>query len=225
MPDTIGLFNKVAKHYDALNTFFSLGLDSRWRRRLSKEIRDSELVLDIATGTGKVAIETIKNLKRIKVIGADPSAQMLKLARGKIGSDEISGRIALCQCGAEVLPFRDDTFDAVTIAFGIRNTMDPQKSLSEMRRVLKPGGKACILEFALPQNQLFSLFYLFYFKNFLPLIGSLFGTGNEYKYLSDSTSSFPQRELFVRLMEGSGFNVEKSVELTLGVAIIYIGVK
>ena len=225
MPDTIRLFNKVAKHYDALNTFFSLGLDSRWRRRLSEEIRDSELVLDIATGTGEVAIEIIKNVKRCRVIGADPSSQMLKLAREKIGSGGITGRIALCQCGAELLPFKNNTFDAVTIAFGIRNTMDPQKSLSEMRRVLKPGGKACILEFALPRNYLFSLFYLFYFRNFLPLIGSLFGTGNEYKYLSDSTSSFPQRELFVRLMEGTGFSVEKSVELTFGVAIIYIGIK
>lgn len=225
MPDTIGLFNKVAKRYDALNTFFSMGMDSRWRKRLSDEIRGSVLVLDIATGTGEVAIETAKNMKGCRVVGADPSAQMLKLAKSKIDSGGISGRIVLSQCSAEMLPFGDNTFDAVTIAFGIRNTLDPQKSLSEMRRVLKPGGIACILEFALPRNKIFSLCYLFYFRNFLPFIGSLFGTGNEYKYLSDSTSAFPQREGFVRLMEGSGFRVEKSVELTMGVAIIYIGVK
>jgi demethylmenaquinone methyltransferase/2-methoxy-6-polyprenyl-1,4-benzoquinol methylase len=150
---------------------------------------------------------------------------MLKLAKSKIDSGGISRRIVFSQCSAEMLPFEDNTFDAVTIAFGIRNTLDPQKSLSEMRRVLKPGGKASILEFALPRNKIFSLCYLFYFRNFLPFVGSLFGTGNEYKYLSDSTSAFPQREGFVRLMEGSGFRVEKSVELTMGVAIIYIGVK
>ncbi len=225
MPDTIGLFNKVAKHYDALNTFFSLGMDSRWRKRLTDEIKGSRLVLDIATGTGEVAIETVKNLKGCRVIGADPSAQMLKLAKSKIDSSGNYRRIVLSQCSAEHLPFRDDAFDAATIAFGIRNTEDPLQSLSEMKRVLKPGGKVGILEFAIPRNKLFSLFYLFYFRNFLPFIGSLFGTGREYRYLSDSTSAFPQREGFIKLMEDAGLRPEKSIELMMGIAIIYLGVK
>ena len=225
MPDTIGLFNKVAKHYDALNTFFSLGMDSRWRKRLTDEIRGSLLVLDIATGTGEVAIETVRNLKECRVIGADPSAQMLKLAKSKIDSSGNFRRIALSQCSAERLPFRDDSFDAATIAFGIRNTEDPLQSLFEMKRVLKPGGKVGILEFAIPRNKLFSLFYLFYFRNFLPFIGSLFGTGSEYRYLSDSTSAFPQREGFIKLMEEAGLRPEKSIELMMGIAIIYLGVK
>lgn len=225
MPDTIGLFNKVAKHYDALNTFFSLGMDSRWRKRLTDEIKGSLLVLDIATGTGEVAIETVRNLKECRVIGADPSAQMLKLAKSKIDSSGNFRRIALSQCSAEHLPFRDDAFDAATIAFGIRNTEDPLQSLFEMKRVLKPGGKVGILEFAIPRNKLFSLFYLFYFRNFLPFIGSLFGTGSEYRYLSDSTSAFPQREGFIKLMEEAGLRPEKSIELMMGIAIIYLGVK
>lgn len=225
MPDTIGLFNKVAKHYDALNTFFSLGMDSRWRKRLTDEIKGSLLVLDIATGTGEVAIETVRNLKECRVIGADPSAQMLKLAKRKIDSSGNFRRIALSQCSAERLPFRDDSFDAATIAFGIRNTEDPLQSLFEMKRVLKPGGKVGILEFAIPRNKLFSLFYLFYFRNFLPFIGSLFGTGSEYRYLSDSTSAFPQREGFIKLMEEAGLRPEKSIELMMGIAIIYLGVK
>lgn len=225
MPDTIGLFNKVAKHYDALNTFFSLGMDNRWRKRLTDEIKGSLLVLDIATGTGEVAIETAKNLKGCRVIGADPSSQMLKLAKRKIDSSGNFRRIALSQCSAEHLPFRDGAFDAATIAFGIRNTEDPLQSLSEMKRVLKPGGRVGILEFAIPRNKLFSLFYLFYFRNFLPFIGSLFGTGSEYRYLSDSTSAFPQREGFIKLMEDAGLRPEKSIELMMGIAIIYLGVK
>ena len=225
MPDTVKLFNKVAKHYDSLNTFFSLGMDSLWRKRLSDEIRGAVSILDIATGTGEVAIETVRNLKGCTVIGADPSDRMLKVARNKIDSTGNNARVRLARCDAEHLPFRSDSFDAVTIAFGIRNTADPFKSLSEMRRVLKPGGKVGVLEFAIPRNKVFSPLYLFYFRHFLPFIASLFGTGVEYKYLSDSTSAFPQREKFLKLMEDAGFKTGKSIELMMGIAIVYTGVK
>lgn len=225
MPDTVKLFNKVAERYDALNTFFSLGMDRLWRKRLSEEIRGADTVLDIATGTGEVAIETVRNLKGCRVVGADPSARMLELARKKIDSTGNSGRITLIRCGAEHLPFKDCSFDAVTIAFGIRNTADPLKSLSEMRRVLRPGGKAGIMEFAIPRNRFFAPIYLFYFRNFLPFVGSLFGTGVEYRYLSESTSSFPQREGFVKLIEEAGFRAGEPIELMMGIVIIYTGVK
>lgn len=225
MPETVTLFNKVAKHYDSLNTFFSLGMDRQWRKRLAEEIRGSNLVLDIATGTGEVAIETANKLNGCKVVGVDPSAGMLGLAKQKIESRGGSGTITLAQCEAENLPFRDCTFDAVTIAFGIRNTVDPSKSLSEMKRVLKPGGKVGILEFAIPRNKYFAPVYLFYFKNVLPLVGSLFGTGSEYKYLSDSTSAFPQRESFVNLLKDAGFRPDGSIELMMGIVIIYTAVK
>jgi len=225
MPDTVGLFNRVASRYDALNTFFSLGMDSRWRKRLSDEINGPALVLDVATGTGEVAMETVRNLRECRVVGSDPSARMLDLARRKVISSGLGGRIILARCGAENLPFRNGAFDAVTIAFGIRNTADPLKSLSEMERVLKPGGKAGIMEFAIPENKLFAPIYLFYFKNILPLVGSLFGTGSEYKYLSESTSAFPQRERFVKLMEKAGFTAGKTIELMMGVVVIYVGTK
>src|SRR3990167_902401 len=225
MPDTVKLFNKVAEHYDALNTFFSLGMDRLWRKRLSDQIRGAVKVLDIATGTGEVAIETVRNLKGCRVVGADPSARMLELAGKKISATGNSGRIMLARCGAEHLPFRDGAFDAVTIAFGIRNTADPSKSLSEMNRVLRPGGRGGIMEFAIPRNKFFAPVYLFYFRNFLPFIGSLFGTGTEYKYLSESTSAFPQRESFIKLMADAGFRTGKPIELMMGIVIIYTGAK
>lgn len=225
MPETVTIFNKVAKHYDSLNTFFSLGMDTLWRRRLTQELAGSRSILDIATGTGEVAIQTVKKLSGSKVIGLDPSAQMLALAKRKIAAPGIIGKISLARGSAENLPFRDDTFDGVSIAFGIRNTGDALKSLSEMRRVLKPGGRVGILEFAIPKHRLFAPLYLFYFKNILPAVASLFGNKNEYRYLSDSTSAFPQREGFIKLMEKSGFRAEKSIELMLGIVIIYVGVK
>ncbi len=225
MPQTVPLFDKVAKHYDSLNTFFSLGMDTLWRKKLALELSGSSSILDIATGTGEVAIQMVKNLSGVKVTGLDPSAGMLELAKNKIGSSEISDQISLTQGSAENLPFTDDSFDAVSIAFGIRNTQDPAKSLSEMRRVLRAGGRAGIMEFAIPENRLFKPLYLFYFRNILPLVASVFGNRNEYKYLSDSTRAFPQREGFIELMEQSGLRVEKTVELMLGIVIIYVGVK
>lgn len=225
MPDTVNLFDKVAGRYDSLNTFFSMGMDRLWRRRLAGAVSGSKTVLDIATGTGEVAIETVDVLPEARVFGVDPSPEMLLLARKKIVSRGLSERISLARSRAEALPFKDGSFDAVTIAFGIRNTVDPALSLSEMRRVLRPGGRAAVLEFAIPRQKLFAPLYLFYFKNILPLVGSLFGTKNEYKYLSDSTSAFPQREKFLDLMEKSGLAPEKSVEMMLGIVILYTGVK
>jgi len=225
MPDTVNLFDKVARRYDSLNTFFSMGMDRLWRRRLAKSISGSKTVLDIATGTGEVAIETVDVLPEASVFGVDPSSEMLLLARKKIVSRGLSERISLARSRAEELPFKDGSFDAVTIAFGIRNTVDPALSLSEMRRVLRPGGKAAVLEFAIPRQKLFAPLYLFYFKNILPLVGSLFGTKSEYKYLSDSTSAFPQREKFLDLMKESGLTPEKSIEMMLGIVILYTGVK
>ena len=224
MPQTVQLFNKVAKHYDSLNTFFSLGMDSLWRKRLARELSGSKKILDVATGTAEVAIQMVNVLGSVKVTGLDPSAGMLELARDKVAASGKSEQISLTQGSAEDLPFTEGSFDAVSIAFGIRNTEDPLKSLGEMKRVLRPGGKAGIMEFAIPENKVFRPLYLFYFRNILPLVASVFGNRSEYKYLSDSTSAFPQRERFTELMESSGLRVEKTVELMLGIVIIYIGV-
>lgn len=222
MPETTSLFNKIAKHYDSLNTFFSFGMDKVWRKKLVEQIRGSEIVLDIATGTGEVALETVKKLKDSQVVGIDPSEQMLRFAKNKCESIE---RITLVQGYAEDLPFKNDEFNAITIAFGIRNTVKPLESLKEMNRVLKPGGKIAILEFTIPKNRIFAPIYLFYFKKFLPFIGSFFGSQKEYKYLSDSTSEFPQREKFLEIMKEAQFTPEESIELMIGTVIIYRGTK
>lgn len=225
MPETITLFDKVAKRYDSLNTFLSLGMDRLWRKRLVKEMKDSSLILDIATGTAEVALETANKLNNCYIVGVDPSSEMLLLAKKKIKTTNASSKITLAKGKAENLPFKNDTFDSVTTAFGIRNTVDPLLSLLEMKRVLKTGGKLGVLEFATPQNNIFAPLYLTYFKHVLPLVGSVFGTRKEYKYLSDSTSQFPQRKKFIELMEEAGLAPEKSIELTLGIVIIYIGIK
>jgi demethylmenaquinone methyltransferase / 2-methoxy-6-polyprenyl-1,4-benzoquinol methylase len=224
MPETKSLFNKIAEHYDLLNTLFSFGMDKSWRRRLAWEI-SGENVLDIATGTAEVPIEVVNRWDRCYVIGVDPSKKMLDLGRAKLETHEFKKKVTLVQGVAEELPFKNERFDALTIAFGIRNTVDPFKSLQEMRRVLRPGGRAGILEFAVPRNKLFSPLYMFYLRNVLPFIGSFFGKRNEYEYLADSISKFPQRSSFIVLMEKSGFKVKEPVELTMGTVIIYVGVK
>lgn len=225
MPETTSLFNKIAKHYDSLNTFFSFGMDKLWRKKLVEQISNSNLILDIATGTGEVAIEATKKLVGSKVIGIDPSAEMLGLAKQKCSSPKYRDKISIVQGFAENLPFKDKTFDAITIAFGIRNTVDPLKSLNEMNRVLKSGGKVAILEFTIPKNAIFAPLYLFYFKKFLPFVGSFFGSKKEYKYLSDSTTEFPQREKFIELMKEAQFDPHESIELMIGTVIIYKGSK
>lgn len=222
MPETTSLFNKIAKHYDSLNTFFSFGMDRVWRKRLAEQVAGSKLILDIATGTGEVALETVRKLPDSHVIGLDPSIEMLRLAKKKC---EPTKKITLVQGYAEDLPFKSGEFDAITIAFGIRNTVDPLRSLKEMNRVLKPGGKIAILEFTIPKNQIFAPVYLFYFRKFLPFVGSLFGSEKEYKYLSDSTSEFPQRKRFLELLSNAEFATDESIELMIGTVIIYRGIK
>ena len=225
MPETKFLFNKIAKHYDLLNSVFSLGIDKLWRKKLAKEVSERNLILDIATGTAEVAIETARFAPHAKIVGIDPSTEMLKIGEEKIIDLDLDDQISLREGYGEKLPFEDNTFDAITIAFGIRNTLDFEKSLAEMLRVLKPGGKVSILEFAIPSNFVFKPIYLFYFKYIMPLIGSIFGSKNEYKYLSDSTTSFPQRKDFINILKQTGFNNTSMEELTMGISIIYTGIK
>jgi len=225
MPDTRSIFNSVAKNYDLLNTLFSFGRDKQWRKRLAQEIDGSELVLDIATGTAEVAIELINNNNKGSVIGIDPSHVMLELGQRKLKSIGGIDKIDLVQGVAEYLPFKDDTFDAITIAFGIRNTISPLESLKEIKRVLKPKGRLGILEFAVPQNRIFGPTYMFYLRKILPFVGSIFGTGKEYKYLGDSISDFPHRNDFIEHLKYAGFSIQKSIELMIGTVIIYLSTK
>ncbi|HZX15144.1 MAG TPA: ubiquinone/menaquinone biosynthesis methyltransferase [Thermodesulfobacteriota bacterium] len=225
MPETKSLFNRVAEHYDLLNTLLSFGTDKSWRRRLAEEIRSSNLVLDVATGTAEVAIEVVKRWNGCFAIGIDPSKPMLDIAEAKLKFVGVKKNISVIGGFAESLPFKDGTFDAITIAFGIRNTIDPLTSLKEMNRVLKPGGRVGILEFAVPRNRIFAPLYMSYIRNMFPFLGSFFGKRNEYQYLVNSIPMFPQRESFTKLMEGAGFTLKKPIELTMGTVIIYVGVK
>jgi demethylmenaquinone methyltransferase / 2-methoxy-6-polyprenyl-1,4-benzoquinol methylase len=225
MPETKSLFNRVAEHYDLLNTLFSFGMDKSWRKRLAREVSEATLALDVATGTAGVAVEIVHRSNECSVIGIDPSKEMLELGLSNLKALGVREKIILVQGFAENLPFKEDSFDAATIAFGIRNTVDPLKSLREMKRILKPGSKVGILEFAVPRNKLFSPLYMFYLRNALPFIGSFFGKKNEYKYLARSIPEFPQRDRFIQLMEKAGFRVKKPIELTMGAVVIYIGVK
>lgn len=222
MPETSHIFDKIAGHYDLLNTLFSLGVDKYWRKELSAEASGRSFILDIATGTAEVPIAISERYGCHRVVGIDPSIKMLAIGLAKTRKFT---NIDLLQGRNEHLPFPDNTFDAVTIAFGIRNTRDLRLSLQEILRVLKPGGKLYILEFTTPTSPFFRPVFLLYSGYVMPLIGSLFGSRKEYEYLSDSSAAFPQRESFTEIMEDAGFKNTDYRELTLGISAIYNGTK
>ncbi len=225
MPDTKALFDKISTHYDLLNSLFSAGIDKIWRKKLVNIFNNDSFILDVATGTAEVLVEGF-NLSKVSTgFGIDPSIEMLKIGKDKLRSKGRSQISCLFQSAAENLPFRNNLFDGVTIAFGIRNTIDYIRSLSEMNRVLKKDGTIAILEFAIPRISVFTSLYLLYFKYVMPFIGSLFGSRKEYKYLSESTTEFPQREIFLNIMQDCGFRDCKYEELSFGIAIIYTGIK
>ena len=221
MPETKKIFDEVARHYDWLNTLFSLGIHKLWRKKLAEQLRGAEYNLDIATGTAEVAIEVAKKHPSAKTVGIDPSMNMLRIAKRKIEVLDLGERIALVSAAAENLPFAEKRFDSATIAFGIRNTVDHELSLKEIRRVLRENGKLLILEFAIPRNPVFKPFYMFYFRVLMPLVGSIYGRGREYRYLAESAASFPQRKEFIQHLENAGFRDCRYSELTMGVVALY----
>ncbi len=225
MPDTKSLFDKISRYYDLLNTVFSLGIDKRWRKKLVRRVDKGSTVLDVATGTAEVISEGFKNEMFSESVGLDPSMKMLEIGSGKLNAGQKDKPFLLIQGTAESLPFSGNSFDAVTIAFGIRNTIHYRTSLKEMFRVIKPGGKVAILEFSIPTYPVVRQVYLFYFRYVIPFVGSMFRSRKEYEYLSESTVGFPQRTKFLDVMTGSGFADCRYEELTLGIAIIYVGVK
>lgn len=225
MPETKTIFSSVARHYDLLNRLLSLGIDKTWRKKLAEKTGELAWVLDVATGTGDVAIEIAKRSPLVHVVGIDPSIEMLKLASIKIKESGLSDRIQLKEGVAEELPFPSCTFDAVTIAFGIRNTQDPILSLKEMKRVLRKGGKVYVLEFGIPENPIIKPIYSLYLNHVVPLVGRVFGRRSEYRYLADSIPQFPQRAEFANLMLKAGITPQGFVELTFGTVILYTGIK
>ena len=223
------MFDRIAPRYDLLNRLLSGGRDVAWRKRLARHLPpgDDLCVLDLATGTGDVLIMLDQASGRIcSGLGVDMAGEMLALGQRKLERGGLTGRFTLARADATVIPAADDSVDAVTIAFGIRNVDCVEKALAEMRRVLKPGGRALILEFSLPSTRLFRGGYLFYFRHVLPRIGGLIsGDRQAYRYLNETVESFPYGEAFIQLMERQGFHSVKQHPLTFGIASIYEGEK
>jgi len=222
------MFDKIAPRYDLLNRLLSLGIDRRWRRFAVRQLvvpKDGR-VLDIATGTGDVALEVaLQTDASVKIVGSDFTQGMLVLGRDKISDSVYRDRIVLVNAPCEAMPHPAALFDGITIAFGIRNVVDRQKGLCEMARVLKPGGRAAILEFATPRNRLFRAVYYFYFLRVLPWVGGLFSQRSAYQYLPDSVLEFPDRETFKGMMEQAGFVDVKIHDLTGGIAAVHVGTR
>lgn len=222
------MFNSIAAKYDFLNHFLSLGIDKLWRRRLVKQLAKSnpQQVLDIATGTGDLAIQLAKHHKSVNITGVDISENMLNIGRGKIWKRKLEERIKLKQANSMNLPFADSEFDAAMVAFGVRNFEDLSKGITEIHRVLKNGGSLYVLEFSMPSKFPMRNLYRFYFRKVLPFVGGIVsGSKSAYTYLPESVFAFPEKEKFVEIMANAGFKNCSYKRLTFGVASIYVGNK
>lgn len=222
------MFNSIAAKYDFLNHFLSLGIDKLWRQRLVKQlaISNPRQVLDIATGTGDLAIQLAKYHKSVNITGVDISENMLSIGREKILKRKLEGRINLKQANSLSLPFADDEFDAAMVAFGVRNFEDLSKGITEIHRVLKDGGSLYVLEFSMPSRFPMRNLYRFYFRKVLPFVGGIVsGSKSAYTYLPESVFAFPEKEKFVEIMANAGFKNCSYKRLTFGVASIYVGSK
>lgn len=221
------MFNSISPQYDFLNHLLSLGIDIHWRKKAIKMLRQNPpaTILDIATGTGDFALEAMK-LNPKKIIGLDISDGMLDVGRAKIRSRGWAQTIDMVNGDSENLPFAENNFDAVIVAFGVRNFENLEKGLSEMRRVLKPGGRVVILEFSKPRHIVMQFFYGFYFRAILPLIGRLFSRHRTaYTYLPESVKAFPDGNDFLAILKKIGFQNTSCQPLTFGVSSLYYAQK
>lgn len=217
------MFDTISGNYDNLNRMISLGTDQGWRKKVLKLVSDTnpESILDIATGTGDLAILLSKS-KAPKITGLDLSAGMLEVGKQKIKALNLQDRIEMIQGDSENLPFADNSFDAITVGFGIRNFEDLEKGLSEILRVLKPGGIFVILETSVPTKFPFRQGYFFYTQNIMPFMGKLFSKDQKaYKYLSDSAKNFPFGEELNNILRKVGFKGVEHRPQTMGIATIY----
>ena len=222
------MFDRIAFRYDFLNRLLSFGIDRGWRRKMVRMVTAGRpaAILDLATGTGDLAIGLARANPAATVTGADLSPDMLAVGRRKIEKKKIGNIAGMIEADGERLPFPEASFDAVTIGFGIRNFENIPAGLSEMFRVLKPGGRVYVLEFAMPKGKIFGALYHFYFRRMLPFIGGLFtGEYKAYRYLQRSVEDFPYGDRFVPLMRDAGFDGIAQTVLTRGLTIIYNGQK
>jgi demethylmenaquinone methyltransferase/2-methoxy-6-polyprenyl-1,4-benzoquinol methylase len=219
------MFDRIARRYDLLNRLLSLGADQRWRRKAAAALRipAGGRVLDVAAGTADLALALAESAPDVIVEGIDPSVRMLALGRSKVEAAGLSGRISLREGVAEQLPYSDQSFDGVAIAFGIRNVPDRSRALREMARILKPGARAAVLELSTPGAGLFALPARLWIARMVPLIGGLLSGPEEYSYLRDSIDAFPDQDEFARLMADAGLLVRDVSRFSLGACVLFIG--
>ena len=222
------MFDRIAHRYDLLNHLLSFNRDKAWRRKMTTLLpkRCDMNLLDLATGTADQLLAIYNSGQIARGVGLDPAEEMLAIGRRKIEARGLEDKLILQAGSAEKLPFSDNSFDVITISFGIRNVTDVLKALKEMRRVLKPEGRALILEFSLPRNAFIRTIYLLYFRHVLPRLGGFISGDREaYRYLNQTVETFPHGKDFDAEMARAGFGRFSHTPLTFGVATIYQGDK
>jgi demethylmenaquinone methyltransferase / 2-methoxy-6-polyprenyl-1,4-benzoquinol methylase len=222
-----GMFDAIARRYDTLNHLLSAGFDRRWRRRAVRSLAFTgrERVVDVCTGTGDLAIEaaTARGGHAGRIIGLDFSAEMLRLAKQKLRAAALSSHVHMARADATHLPLADRSMDAATVAFGIRNVLDPARACEELYRVLVPGGQVAILEFGAPAAPALRAVYLWYFRRVLPLIGRMISKHRDaYSYLPLSVLNFPAGEAFGDVLRARGFTRVRCEPLTFGIVWLYL---
>ena len=223
-----GMFDDISGKYDFLNRFLSAGTDLGWRKKAIAQLNSlkPKIMLDVATGTADVAIMAYNMLKPDKITGIDISDGMLEVGRKKINKLGLQGNIELLNGDSEAISFNDNTFDAITVAFGVRNFQHLETGLQEMKRVLKPGGKLVVLEFSKPRMPFVRSLYDFYMKMVTPRMGKLFSRNRDaYKYLDESIRKFPEGKQFVAILDKLEYKSTYFKSLSLGICSIYCGTK
>jgi demethylmenaquinone methyltransferase / 2-methoxy-6-polyprenyl-1,4-benzoquinol methylase len=222
------MFNQIAYRYDFLNHFLSVGIDKGWRKKAIRELGTvkPKTILDVATGTADMPVMMMKFLSPERIVGIDISEGMLDLGKQKIAKTGLQQSICLQKGDAEEIAFPDSSFDGITVSFGVRNFQNLEKGISEMYRVLKPGGKLVILEFSRPEKGFFLPFYAVYLRFIAPRIGRMFsGNGEAYKYLNDSVNAFPEGNIFTSILDKAGYQQTRLKKLSMGICTIYTGIK
>jgi len=221
------MFDNISENYDGLNRVISFGIDVKWRKKVVEIIgkNNPKQILDIATGTGDLAIMLAKT-NPTKIIGLDISEGMLNVGKEKIAKENLSKMIEMIVGDSENMPFNDNTFDAITVSFGVRNFANLDKGLQEIKRVLKPGGTFVVLETSVPTKFPYKQGYRFHTSVILPIIGKLFSKDKvAYSYLSESANSFPFGKKFNNILLKNGFSTATDMPVTFGVASIYTATK
>lgn len=218
------MFDRIASRYDLLNRIISLGIDQRWRRRTvdALELRPGDTALDLATGTADLAILTARRREGTKVIGVDPSRNMLAVGDRKLAALGLTERVSLRYGAAEKLDLDDQSVDGITMAFGIRNVVDRPAALREMARVTRPGRRVAILELSDPEGGALSAMARFHIHTVVPWVGSVLSGSKEYRYLHRSIAAFPRPAAFADVMRESGLDVLSVQPMTFGVVCLYV---